>query len=127
QQPAWVNAGYQEYAKRLPAECTLDLITLPMIKRAKNFPIHQIKVEESQRLLMAVPKNCHLIALDEKGVLWDTLTLAQQLTRWQHQGQHVALLIGGADGLAESAKQAAKQLWSLSPLTLPHGMVRIIV
>lgn len=125
--PEWINIGYTEYAKRLPPECSLELIELPAIKRAKNYPVAQIKEEEGERLLAAVPKNCYLLALDERGTLWDTMTLSQQLSGWQQQGQHMALLVGGADGLSDSCKQAAKKLWSLSPLTLPHGMVRIIV
>lgn len=125
--PSWITAGYQEYAKRLPHECRLELIELPASKRLKNYPIEKIQAEEGERLLSAVPKNCKIIALDEKGTLWNTPQLSKKLTEWQHDGDDRALLIGGADGLASECKKAANQLWSLSPLTLPHGLVRVIV
>jgi len=125
--PDWINTGFNEYAKRLPPECALHLIELPAVKRGKNYPVAQAIEEEGDRLLAAVPKNTHLIALDERGTLWNTVTLSEQLAKWQQQGQSVGLLIGGADGLADRCKKAAKQTWSLSPLTLPHGLVRVMV
>lgn len=127
QLPDWINEGFAEYAKRLPPECKLHLVELPAVKRAKNYPVAQAIEEEGKRLLEAIPKNCHVIALDERGTLWNTMTLSQQFAQWQQQGQSVALLVGGADGLSDSCKEAAKQQWSLSPLTLPHGLVRVMV
>ena len=125
--PSWIEQGYAEYAKRLPAECALQLIELPASKRYKNHPIEKIQAEEATRLLSAVPKNGHIIALDERGALWNTQQLAQKLTQWQQDGDDIALLVGGPDGLTAECKQKAKDLWSLSPLTLPHGLVRILI
>ncbi|MFI4954886.1 MAG: 23S rRNA (pseudouridine(1915)-N(3))-methyltransferase RlmH [Gammaproteobacteria bacterium] len=125
--PKWIQEGYHEYAKRMPPECTLELIELPGVKRTKGYPVAKIIAEESEQLKKAIPKNCHVVALDEHGTLWDTMKLSQQLVQWQQQGQNMALLVGGADGLAEDCKRLAQQLWSLSPLTLPHGLVRIVV
>jgi 23S rRNA (pseudouridine1915-N3)-methyltransferase len=127
QLPAWINEGFNEYSRRLPHECSLELIEVAAAKRFKNRPVQQQMVDEGERQLNAVPKNCRLIALDERGALWDTQTLVQHLQNWQQQGQNIALLVGGADGLAENCKKAAKEHWSLSRLTLPHGLVRIII
>jgi len=127
QLPAWINEGFNEYARRLPHECSLELIEVAAAKRFKNRPVLQQMIDEGERQLNAVPKNCRLVALDERGALWETQTLVQHLEDWQQQGQHIALLVGGADGLAENCKKAAKVHWSLSRLTLPHGLVRIII
>lgn len=111
----------------MPPDCALELIELPGVKRAKNYPIAKIMAEEGEQLLKAIPKNCHIVALDEHGAMWDTIQLADHLMQWRQQGQNLALLIGGADGLAATCKQAARHLWSLSRLTLPHGLVRIVI
>jgi len=125
--PAWIKQGYEEYAKRLPLECALLLTELPAAKRYKKQPTDKIQAEEAERLLNAIPKNCYVIALDEHGILWNTQQLTQQLSKWQQNGSDIALLVGGADGLSAECKKQAKQLWSLSPLTLPHGLVRILI
>lgn len=126
--PDWVKQGYQEYAKRLSGnDCRINLIEVPAMTRAKNADIMQIKENESALLLKAVPKNSQIIALDEHGQEWDTLTLANQLRTWQHDGRSLSLLIGGPDGLAASCLSRAEKIWSLSKLTLPHPLVRIIV
>lgn len=125
--PKWIETGFVEYAKRLPAECALQLVELSASKRYKNYPVEKIQAEEASRLLAAVPKNCHVIALDERGQLWNTVQLSQKLSQWQQDGDDVALLVGGADGLSAECKKQAKEMWSLSPLTLPHGLVRIVL
>jgi 23S rRNA (pseudouridine1915-N3)-methyltransferase len=123
----WVNQGYQEYAKRLPRECALLLKELPAAKRGKNQPPGKAMEEEAQRLLNAVPRGSIIVALDEHGKQMTTLALANRMRDWQQQGADVALLVGGADGLAARVRQQAHDLWSLSPLTLPHGLVRVVV
>ncbi|MDH5323890.1 MAG: 23S rRNA (pseudouridine(1915)-N(3))-methyltransferase RlmH [Gammaproteobacteria bacterium] len=123
----WVNDAYQEYAKRLPSECALNLIEIPAGKRGKNTDIQRVVAQEGRKALAAVPQNSFLIALEVLGKSWDTPALARELDQWRAGGQDVALLIGGPEGLSEECKLAAKKHWSLSPLTLPHPLVRVIV
>lgn len=125
--PSWVQQGYEEYAKRLPRECELILKEIPAGKRTKNSDTARIIREEGERILAAIPQNCHLVTLDLGGKLWSTTQLSQSLERWQGNGQHVALIVGGADGIADSVKQIAKESWCLSNLTFPHPLVRIVV
>ncbi len=125
--PAWVQQGYQEYAKRLPAECRLKLVEVPAGKRGKNADIERIMRDETDRLLNAIPKGARVVALEVGGRNWSTEQLAEQLGDWMQSGQDVALLVGGPDGMTERARSAADQLWSLSALTLPHPLVRIVL
>ena len=125
--PGWVQQGFDEYAKRLPPECALRLTEVAAGKRGKNADITRIRRDESERLLAAVPKGALILALDVDGKHWSTQQLAGQLERWMAGGQDVALLVGGPDGLTEQVRVAAVQQWSLSPLTLPHPLVRVIL
>lgn len=125
--PSWVQAGYQEYAVRLPRECALHLTEIPTDKRGAKTDLQRQMRDEGQRLLAAVPSGSRLIALDESGCEYSTLELARQLAAWLQQGRDLSLLIGGPDGLDHACCQRAEQLWSLSRLTLPHPLVRIVV
>lgn len=125
--PGWVEQGYEEYARRMPPECRLNLVEIPLAKRGKTSAVEQLKQQEGEKLLAAVPKNTALWALDSQGQSWSTEQLAGRLTEWLQGGQDVALLIGGPDGLSRDCLQQAGGRWSLSPLTLPHPLVRIIV
>lgn len=125
--PGWVTEGFQEYAKRLPPECRLNLIEIAPGKRTKGTEAARAVREEGERMLAALPKGCYVIALDARGTQWDTEQLTGQLKDWLQQGRDVTLLIGGPDGLAESCLKRADQIWSLSKLTLPHPLARIVV
>ena len=125
--PRWVQEGYREYAKRLPAECTLRLVEIPAGRRGKNADVARIMRDESARLLAAVPKGAAVVALEVGGHAWSTEQLAHRLDDWMGGGRDLALLVGGPDGLTDAARAAAGQLWSLSPLTLPHPLVRVVV
>ena len=125
--PAWVNDAYQDYASRLPHECLLKLTEIPAGKRHKHANLVKISVEEGQKMLSAIPKSSKIIALDVSGVSWSTEKLSTQLQSWMQSGEPVSLLIGGPEGLSEDCRQSAHLSWSLSPLTLPHPMVRVIV
>lgn len=125
--PDWVTAGYQEYAKRLPRECELVLREIAPGKRGKNADIERIRSEEGERILSSLGRDDHVVALEVGGKDWSTETLADNLRLWQHHAKRVALLVGGPDGLAETCRGRAHQLWSLSRLTLPHPLVRIVV
>ena len=125
--PRWIQEGYEDYAKRLPGECSLKLVEIPARHRGKNADTARITRQEGQAMLDAVPKNCRVIALDVKGKAWSTPQLSQQLEQWMNGGQDVALLIGGPEGLSAECLAAAQGRWSLSELTLPHPLVRVLV
>jgi len=125
--PGWVKQGYEEYAKRMPRECELILKEIPAGKRGKNSDIPRITRDEGERMLAALPKNCHIVTLDIPGKNWTTDNLATAMTGWLDNGQDVALLVGGPEGLADSVKCVARESWSLSKLTFPHPLVRIVV
>ncbi len=125
--PGWVAQGYNEYAKRLTADCRLKLIEIAAGKRGKNADLARIKQTEGKKILDTIPKGCLVIALELKGKAWSTEQLAQQMNGWLHGGQDVALLIGGPEGLSKDCINRADILWSLSPLTLPHPLVRVLL
>ncbi len=125
--PSWVKTGYEDYAKRLPRECELLLSEIPPGQRGKNCDVPRVIRDEGERVNMAIPVGSHIVALDLSGKSWTTPELAQGLNRWLESGKNIALLIGGPDGLADSVKSKAGEFWSLSPLTFPHPLVRIIV
>jgi len=125
--PAWVSSGYDEFIKRLPKEFTPILKEIPPGRRSKNSDLKRAIAEESERLLQAIPKDCTVIALDENGKAWTTRQLADQMSDWTSSGLDVALIIGGPDGLSREVKQRADKTWSLSALTLPHALVRVVL
>ncbi|KAF3983647.1 MAG: 23S rRNA (pseudouridine(1915)-N(3))-methyltransferase RlmH [Methylococcales symbiont of Hymedesmia sp. n. MRB-2018] len=124
--PHWVQQGYDEYAKRLPRECALTLKEIIPGKRGKNSDMARIIRDEGERMISAIPNRAHIVTLDVPGKLWTTLELSEAMSRWMENGQNIALLVGGPEGLSVAAKKLAKQSWSLSNLTLPHPLVRIV-
>ncbi len=124
--PAWVNQPVNEFAKRLSAFCHFKLIEIPMQKRNKKTNIQPLIEEEGDKLLAATPKNSVLITLDETGNQWSSIELSQQIQTWQMHHSNITLLIGGPDGLANKCLQQAETSWSLSRLTYPHTLARII-
>ena len=124
--PDWVTAGFNEYQRRFPKEMSLELVEIPAGKRGKNADIARILQKEGE-LTMAAAGKSRIVTLDIPGKPWTTEQLAQQLEIWKQDGRDVALLIGGPEGLSPECKAAAEQSWSLSPLTLPHHLVRIVV
>lgn len=125
--PSWIKEGYEEYAKRLPSAYSLELVEIPAEKRTANSDIARIIERESEKLLAATKSGNKIIALDVKGALWSTEQLATHLAQWYQEGRDIDLLVGGPDGLSSACLQKAEQKWSLSPLTFPHIIVRLIV
>jgi len=125
--PGWVEQGYREYAQRLPAETRLELKEIAPGKRGKNADIARIVQDEGQRMQAAIPKNSRIVALDVGGSRWSTEQLAERLDDWMQSGQDVSLLVGGPEGLSDDCRSLAQESWSLSPLTFPHPLVRIIL
>ena len=124
-QPEWVDQGYAQFASRLGRDCPLELVEIPLARGAKRSS-GRANADEGQRMLKRIPADAHVVALDAGGRSWSSEALAEQLQRWQ-TGPDCYLLIGGPDGLDAACLARANQVWSLSPLTLPHGLVRIVV
>jgi 23S rRNA (pseudouridine1915-N3)-methyltransferase len=125
--PDWITAGFNEYTKRMPREAQIVLLEIKPEPRTTGKTVVQIMEAEAQRILSALPQNCLRIALDERGIQPTTKQLALQMQDWMREGSDVAFIIGGADGLHDSVKQAAQQLLALSALTLPHAFVRVLL
>jgi len=125
--PGWVDAGYREYAKRLPPECCLRLVEIEPGHRGKGGSPEVARRVECERILAAIPKGVRVIVLDVRGRSLSTEQLAEELARWMADRRDVALLVGGPDGLADPCLARCNALWSLSPLTLPHPLVRVIL
>ena len=125
--PDWVEAAYREYAKRLPRECALKLVEIAPGKRGRNADVARILRDEGERMLAALPRDCRVIALEVGGESWSTPQLAARLTEWMAGGRDVALLVGGPEGMDDACRARADQLWSLSTLTLPHPLVRVVL
>lgn len=125
--PAWVQAGYDEYAKRLPKELAPNLVEIPLGNRAKNASSHEAMRQEGDQILQAVPSTSTMVALDVQGKAWNTEQLAEQLARWRMEGSNLAFVIGGPDGFSPHCLSRANARWSLSNLTLPHPLVRILL
>lgn len=123
----WVEAGYQEYAKRFPSSCTLELIEIAAEKRGKNCDTQKLIEREGEKMLSLIKPGNRVIALEVKGQSWSTPQLATHLVTWHQEGRNIDLLIGGADGLSQACLKKAEFLWSLSPLTFPHPLVRILL
>ncbi len=125
--PAWVTAGFEEYARRMPREMPLQLKELKPAQRSAAGDTVRWQQTEAERINAAAPAGMLRVALDEHGRSFPTRVLAEHLERWRGGGRDVAFIIGGADGLAPELKTGAGLLWSLSPLTLPHGLVRVVL
>ncbi len=124
--PDWVETGFSEYRKRLPRGLELHLAAFATGDRRHGDQARAL-AEEDRRMLRAIPDRSEIIALDENGHDWSTNALARQLDTWQMDGRDRAILIGGPDGIGPESRARAAQSWSLSSLTLPHALVRVIV
>jgi len=125
--PGWVDTGYREYAKRLPPECSLHLHEIEPGHRSKGASAEVARREEGTRMLAALPKGAQVVALDQRGKTWSTEQLAKMLAGWMADGRDLAMLVGGPEGIADSCCARADLLWSLSPLTFPHPLVRVLL
>jgi 23S rRNA (pseudouridine1915-N3)-methyltransferase len=129
--PAWVQAGYDDYARRMPREMPLKLVEIKAEPRGDAAPEgrerERLTEAEAKRIRAAAPQDAVMVVLDERGRSVTTRALAERIADWQMSGRDVAFIIGGADGVAAKLKNEADWLWSLSPLTLPHGLVRVVL
>ncbi len=123
--PAWVNEGFKEYQKRLPQDYQIQLIEIPSEKRTKNSVVEKILFHEGEKLLSA--SSPPIIALDRQGETLTTEKLAKHLSSWHDDQQSPSLLIGGPEGLSSHCLNHADKIWSLSAMTFPHPLARIIL
>src|SRR5690348_6431692 len=124
--PGWVSAGYDDYARRLPREFALDLVELKPESRDQGRTVAKLLAAEASRI-QAACAGFRVVALDERGASWTTREFAARLAKWRDASDDVAFVIGSADGLAADVKAQASALLALSKLTLPHGLVRVLL
>ncbi|TBU91997.1 23S rRNA (pseudouridine(1915)-N(3))-methyltransferase RlmH [Stutzerimonas kirkiae] len=125
--PRWVEEGWQEYARRLPAELSLELVEIGLHTRGKNADVARLIRQEGDAMLSKVQPGERIVTLEVMGRPWSTEQLAAELDRWRLEARTVNLMVGGPEGLAPQVCARSEQRWSLSPLTLPHPLVRILV
>lgn len=125
--PRWVDDAFNEYARRLPREAALHLQEIKPEKRGGGVTAEKGMAAECARIEAAIPPRSRLIVLDERGQDWTSVRLASEMKTWLESGDDICLVIGGADGLSPAIKQRADVLLRLSALTLPHGMVRVLL
>ncbi|WP_394782000.1 23S rRNA (pseudouridine(1915)-N(3))-methyltransferase RlmH [Undibacterium sp.] len=125
--PAWIESGFAEYSKRMPAECRILLKEIKPVERSGSKTAETVMALERSKIEAAIPRNSYIIALDERGKDLTSVGLSQQLMQWQQDGRDVSFIIGGADGLDAQFKANADMLIRISSLTLPHGMVRVLL
>ncbi len=125
--PHWVSEGYEEFARRMPRELALELMEIKSEPRTAGKPVTALLAAEAARITQALPARCRRIVLDERGQDVTTRQLAGLLAGWMAEGEDVAFIIGGADGLAPEIKAAGHATLRLSSLTLPHALVRVLL
>lgn len=126
-QPAWLLEGVEDFVRRLKARIRVDVVDLKAESRTGQKPIEILRKLESERVLARLPQPCRCIVLDERGSARTTRQLAEQIGEWKRTGEHIVFVIGGPDGHDESIRSRADQLWSLSKLTLPHGLAKLML
>ena len=124
--PAWAQTAYDDYAKRFPPELKVEIKTVKTEPRASKTR-ESLVAAERERIQAVLPRGCRVVVLDERGATLTTKALAEQLNGWQLEGDDVALIIGGPDGLEPAFRDAAHQRIRLSDLTLPHAMARVLL
>lgn len=126
-QPAWADAAVNDYLGRFPQEWKVEVKQVKTEPRTSNAPVTRLLSAEAARIRSAVPSGAALVALDERGKDWTTTQLAEQLLRWRDAAEHVAFVIGGADGIDPGLKADARMLIRLSSMTLPHALARVVL
>ena len=125
--PAWIQSGWREYVKRLPPEIKVELVELKPEEKTSGKTVDKAKALEGERILAAIPEGATVYALDEKGRPVTTQGLSVMLAQWMRDATHPVFVIGGADGLSDEVRARADKLLSLSALTLPHGLARVVL
>jgi 23S rRNA (pseudouridine1915-N3)-methyltransferase len=126
-QPSWVDEAFGIYTERFPREWKFRLDTIPTIRRNKNDKSRQAMDAEGDIILAKLAATEQVVLLDERGKQLTSKSLASKLSDWQSDGRDLCFVIGGPDGVTDAVRQRADMMWSLSQLTLPHGMARALV
>lgn len=124
-QPSWVDTAFDDYAVRLPKVWQFSSFVIPVPKRSKSRPAHAAMAVEEQKILSAIRPQETIVLLDERGRQLDSPQLGERLQGWQSDGRDLGFIIGGPDGVSENVRKRANFCWSLSKLTLPHGLARV--
>lgn len=128
--PEWIGAGFADYARRMPRDARLSLEEIRPAERGSETgaaALTRVLDLEHERIIKMLPARCRTVVLDERGTALSTRQLASRIENWRRSGGDVAFVIGGADGTARALQERADFLWSLSKLTLPHGLVRVVL
>jgi 23S rRNA (pseudouridine1915-N3)-methyltransferase len=125
--PAWVEAGVLDYQRRLSGTLRLEWRPIAPARAALRPAPERVRADEATRILRAIPDRARVVALDERGEPWSTRELAHHIETWMQQSPEVVWLVGGAEGLAPECLARADAHWSLSRLTLPHALVRVLL
>ncbi len=125
--PDWIATGIADYQKRLPRDWQFSFKDIPVSKRHKGEPVARAIQAEGEKMLAAMSSDSIVVSMDRGGQNWSTEQLAQNLDQWQQEASKIQILIGGPDGLAQECLAAANRSWSLSKLTFPHFLVRILL
>lgn len=125
--PSWVESGVSEYLKRFPRDFKVEISEIAVANRGKSASVDKLREKEAEQISAAIPKGDIVVALEVLGKPWSTEKLASNLSQWAMESPRVSILIGGPDGLAPEVSQKADLKWSLSPLTLPHPLVRVLL
>ena len=126
-QPSWVDDAVGIYAERFPREWKFQLDTIPTVRRSKNDKSRQAMQAEGELIAAKLSPAEQVVLLDERGKQLTSKSLAATLTDWQSDGRNLCFIIGGPDGVSDVVRQRANMMWSLSQLTLPHGMARVLL
>jgi len=125
-QPSWVDEAFSTYSGRLPREWKFRLDSITTARRSKNDKSNAAKEEEGAQVLARIEAAEQVVLLDERGKQYRSADLAVQLGNWQSDGRDLCFVIGGPDGVSAACKARADSIWSLSNLTLPHGLARVL-
>lgn len=125
--PTWVDQAFNEYQKRITGRVRLNLLEIPALPRGKNPDIFRIRQQEERKLLNSMPARGYLVALDKRGPIWTTEQVSANLQAWLDKHQPVAMAIGGPEGFSEHFLGMCDEVWSLSNLTFPHTLARVVV
>lgn len=125
--PAWIKEGFQEFNRRLSGEYRLDLVEIPPAKKSKSMSVEIARKQESDAIRRALPGNALVVVLEVQGRQFTSTSFALQLQQWLVQGKEICFVVGGADGLDDEIRESADLQWSLSGMTLPHALVRVLI
>ncbi len=126
-QPSWVDDAVGIYTGRFPREWKFQLDTIPTVRRSKNDKSRQAMQTEGELIAAKLSPTEQVVLLDERGLQLSSKSLAAKLSDWQSDGRDLCFIIGGPDGVSDAVRQRANMMWSLSQLTLPHGMARALL